>query len=146
VYTGLWGGAQRARERSSVSTAVILLGHGSRAPEARQYFLDLADGVRAPSGSDFVEAAFLELCGPSFPETVAACVDRGARRVVVVPVFLHPGRHLQRDVPRLIEEARQAHAGLEVTLAPHLGAHPAVTTLVADLVRAALAGAAPADG
>ncbi len=121
-----------------VPTAVVLLGHGSRAPEARQYFLDLAAAVRGPSGSDFVEAAFLELCGPSFPETVAACVARGARRIAVVPVFLHPGRHLQRDVPRLVAEARATHPGVDVILAPHLGAHPAVTPLVADLVRAAL--------
>ena len=70
-----------------MSTAVVLLGHGSRAPEARQYFLDLAAAVRGPSGSDFVEAAFLELCGPSFPDTVAACVapraahDSPSRRV-----------------------------------------------------------------
>jgi len=131
-----------------VSTAVVLLGHGSRAPEARQYFLDLAESVRGPSGSDFVEAAFLELCGPSFPETVAACVARGAVRIVVVPVFLHPGRHLQRDVPSLVDEARLAHPDLEITLAPHLGAHPAVTPLVADLVRTALSptNGQPASG
>jgi sirohydrochlorin ferrochelatase len=70
---------------------------------------------------------------------VAACVTRGAGRIAVVPVFLHPGRHLQHDVPRLVTEARLAHPGVEVILASHLGAHPAVTPLVADLVRSALA-------
>jgi sirohydrochlorin ferrochelatase len=124
-----------------VTTAVVLLGHGSRAPEARQYFLDLAEAVRGPSGSSFVEAAFLELCGPSFAETAAACVARGAERLVVVPVFLHPGRHLQHDVPRLVAEARAAYPHVDVVLAPHLGAHPAITPLVADLVRDALAPA-----
>jgi sirohydrochlorin ferrochelatase len=121
-----------------MATAVVLLGHGSRAPEAQQYFLDLAEAVREPSGSTFVEAAFLELCGPSFHETVAACAARGAMRIVVVPVFLHPGRHLQRDVPRLVAEAQAAYPQIEVVLAPHLGAHPALTPLVADLVRRAV--------
>ena len=123
-----------------MTTAVVLLGHGSRAPEAQQYFLDLAEAVRGPSGSAFVEAAFLELCGPSFPETVAACVARGAQRIVVVPVFLHPGRHLQRDVPRLVAEAQDTYSDREVILAPHLGAHPELTPLVADLVRRAVTG------
>jgi len=129
-----------------MTTAVVLLGHGSRAPEAQQYFLDLAEAVREPSGSAFVEAAFLELCGPSFPETVAACAGRGAARIVVVPVFLHPGRHLQRDVPRLVAEAQAAYPAVEVVLAPHLGAHPELTPLVADLVRRAIApGVATAE-
>jgi sirohydrochlorin ferrochelatase len=124
-----------------MNTAVVLLGHGSRAPEAQQHFLDLAEAVREPSGSTLVEAAFLELCGPSFPETLSACVARGAERVVVVPVFLHPGRHLQRDVPRLVADAQAAYPHLEVLLAPHLGAHPEMTPLVADLVRRAVSGA-----
>ena len=122
-----------------MTTAVVLLGHGSRAPEARQYFLDLAAAVRGPAGSELVEAAFLELCRPSFPETVAACAARGAQRIVVVPVFLHPGRHLQRDVPRLVADAQAAYPHVEVLLSSHLGAHPAIMPAVADLVREALA-------
>jgi sirohydrochlorin ferrochelatase len=128
-----------------VTTAVVLLGHGSRAPEAQQYFLARAEAVGGPAGSTFVEAAFLELCGPSFPQTVAACAERGASRIVVVPVFLHPGRHLQRDVPRLVAEARAAYPEVEVLLAPHLGAHPALTPLIADLVRRAVQAGAPTD-
>jgi sirohydrochlorin ferrochelatase len=121
-----------------VSTAVILIGHGSRAPEARQYFLDLAAAVRERLGTDWVEAAFMELCEPSLAAVVEQCVARGAARIVVVPVFLHPGRHLQHDIPRLVAEARVAHPEVVIELAPHLGAHPAITPLVADIVRDAL--------
>ncbi len=46
-----------------MTTAVVLLGHGSRAPEAQQYFLELAAAVREQAGSTLVEAAFLELWG-----------------------------------------------------------------------------------
>jgi sirohydrochlorin ferrochelatase len=129
-----------------MSTAVVLLGHGSREPAARQYFLDLAEAVQSPSGSEFVEPAFLELCGPTFPETIATCAARGADRVVVVPVFLHPGRHVVRDVPRLVAEARAAYPQMEVLLAASLGDHPALRPLVTDLVRRALdSTAATAD-
>jgi sirohydrochlorin ferrochelatase len=122
-----------------MKTAVVLLGHGSREPAARQYFLDLAEAVAEPSGSEIVEPAFLELCGPSFAETMATCAAHGAERVVVVPVFLHPGRHVVRDVPRLVDEARAAYPRMEVLLAASLGDHPELRPLVTDLVRRALA-------
>ena len=52
--------------------------------------------------------AFLELMEPSLSAAVERLVERGASRVVVVPLFLGTGGHIRRDLPALIEEAARA--------------------------------------
>ncbi len=46
-----------------------------------------------------VEAAFLELGRPSLEEAADLLVARGVRQIVVIPYFLTPGTHLERDLP-----------------------------------------------
>ena len=120
-------------------TDVILLSHGSRAPEAREYFIALAGLVKRLTGWPEVEPAFMELCGPSLRAAVDAQVARGAEQVVVLPCFLHPGRHLMEDVPRLMAEAQAAHPGVPLILAERIGTHPDLARLIGECVHLALA-------
>ena len=117
---------------------VILLSHGSRAPEARAYFLELADTVRAVTAWPNVTPAFMELCEPSLRAAVDAQVAQGAERIVVLPCFLHPGLHLREDVPRLMAEAQAAHPAVPLILAERIGSHPGLVHLIARCVAEAL--------
>src|SRR2546430_1090615 len=105
-------------------TDVILLSHGRRAPEARDYFIELAGLVKTLTGWPEVEPAFMELCGPSLREAVDAQVAKGARRVVILPCFLHPGRPLMEDIPRRMAEAAARHPSVQLILAEGIGPHP----------------------
>jgi sirohydrochlorin ferrochelatase len=119
-------------------TDVILLSHGSRAPEARDYFLELAALVKSLTGWPNVEPAFMELCGPSLAEAVEARVADGAEQVVILPCFLHPGRHLIHDIPRLMEQAQAQHPHVPLVLAERIGLHPELARLIADCATRAL--------
>lgn len=55
----------------------------------------------------------------------AAC-HTGAKRIVVTPYFLGPGRHWQEDIPTLAAEAAAKHPGTEFLIAAPLGLHPLV--------------------
>jgi sirohydrochlorin ferrochelatase len=120
-------------------TDVILLSHGSRAPEARDYFIQLSGLVKTLTGWPEVEPAFMELCGPSLREAVDARVASGARRVVILPCFLHPGRHLMEDIPRLMAEAQALHPAVPLILAERIGTHPDLARLIGECVERALA-------
>ena len=46
---------------------------------------------------------FMELCGPSIPESINKLVDEnGLERLVVVPVFIAPGMHTTHDIPHIL--------------------------------------------
>ncbi|MEW6489404.1 MAG: CbiX/SirB N-terminal domain-containing protein, partial [Thermodesulfobacteriota bacterium] len=93
-------------------TAVILLGHGSRLPEANAALDGVARQVAALLGETRVEVAFLQMAQPG----LAAAADRGAaagaRTVVIVPFFLFPGAHVRDDIPHELEQLRLRHPGV----------------------------------
>jgi len=49
---------------------------------------------------------------------------QGVEHVIVIPYFLTLGMHLQRDLPRLVEEIRVVHPGMEIHVTPPLDGHP----------------------
>jgi sirohydrochlorin ferrochelatase len=64
--------------------------------------------------------------------------QRGATRLIVVPYFLTPGAHLQRDLPRLVAEARSAHPHLRIEVTAPLDGHPLLRDIVLDRAREAV--------
>jgi sirohydrochlorin ferrochelatase len=104
-------------------TAVVLLGHGSRLPEANEALGEVASDLRSLLGGGWVEVAFLQLARPSLFDAVADCVTAGADRIVIQPFFLFPGAHVLGDIPQAVESLRRDHPRVEILLAPHLGNH-----------------------
>ena len=47
----------------------------------------------------------MEIAEPSIATAYGRCAERGARRIVVCPFFLGPGKHWTTDIPRLTAEA-----------------------------------------
>ena len=114
------------------SSAVVLFGHGARDPEWAGPMRRIRECLLAQPDAPQVELAFLEFMTPTLPEAIAALAAEGARRVAVVPIFLAQGGHLKRDLPVLLEEARAAHPGCEITLATAAGEADPVVAAMAD--------------
>lgn len=116
---------------------LLLVDHGSRRAEANAQLADMAARVAALRPADLVELAHLEQAEPSIAQGLARLAQRGATRVQVLPYFLSDGRHTREDIPKHCAEAAAALPGLTVTIAPALGPHDALATLL--LSRAGLA-------
>ncbi len=133
-------------------TAILLLGHGSRVPEANQVLHAVAEMVRGRMGCDIVEVAFREQHAPDIQKGIDACVARGARRILLVPYFLFAGAHVLEDLPGEIEEGARRHPDLEMALTEPLGLHPKLGDIVCQRIRESLsrrgwsAGFVPAAG
>ena len=81
-----------------------------------------------------VEPAHMELAEPSIATAYTKCVGRGARRVVVCPFFLGPGKHWTGDIPRLASEAAKLHAGTQYHVTMPLGIDDLILELLAKRV------------
>lgn len=93
----------------------------------------------AAAGRYTVSASFLEGGVPGLPAAVQSAVDRGAKRLVVIPYFLTTGLHLNRDLPELIRQAWKDHPEIRIEVTPPLDGHPALIEILLDRAATALA-------
>ncbi|GFG67699.1 ferrochelatase [Mycobacterium kubicae] len=119
-----------SRLDDSLGVLVVAIGSSNLAANARTA---AAVAPKLLAGTRWAAAttAFATRAEPSFAESVAQLRRRGARRVVVAPWFLAPGR-LPDRVQRLADDAG-------ITVAAPLGAHPLVAETVLDRFDRALA-------
>jgi len=121
-----------------VTTGIIVFAHGSRIEAANQAVRSAAQDLARSGGFALVEAAFLELGTPSLPEAADLLVERGIERLVILPYFLTPGMHLERDLPVLVRAITNKYKDLTVTVTPSLDGHPGLVEVLSDRLRSAL--------
>ncbi len=64
---------------------------------------------------------------------------RASNLPVVVPYFLTLGLHLQRDLPSIVKELSRINKGVRIDVAPPLDGHPALSRILQERAREALA-------
>jgi sirohydrochlorin cobaltochelatase len=115
---------------------LVLLAHGSKDPEWRRPFEQIALSVNKRLPAVSVAMAYLEH-GASLHEAVGALAAKGASSVRIVPVFLGHGGHVKEDLPRLLQAARSAYPDVRLVLERIVGEQPPVIEAIASLIAAA---------
>jgi sirohydrochlorin ferrochelatase len=103
---------------------VLVAAIGSTHPTANKRTASVARKLMAGTQWGGATTAFATGCGPSVTEAAAALRRDGARRVVIAPWFLAPGR-----LPDRIAECAAAEG---ISMASPLGAHRLVAETVLD--------------
>jgi sirohydrochlorin ferrochelatase len=120
--------------KTGVVTGIIIVDHGSRREESNQTLLDAVTAFRAQSAWSIVEPAHMELAPPDIATAFGNCVAHGARRVIIFPYFLSPGRHWTEDIPSLAAEAAAEWTGVEWHVTAPFGLHPAMSSIINDRI------------
>ena len=127
-----------------MTQGLILFAHGARDPRWAEPFVDLAARVSAQRPHLSLRLAFLEFMTPDLGTAAADLVHEGCLRVDLVPVFLGGGGHVRKDLPRLLDDLRQRHAGVAFTLHTAIGESPPVLQAMADATVTVLGSGAAA--
>lgn len=115
--------------------AIIVLGHGSKAPQALITLKRYGELVKTASGCEIVEIASLQFNKPDLPEALDTVISQGATRIIIVPLFLYNGIHMQEDIPAVIAEEKAKNPSVEITLADNLGADNRIVDIVMDRIK-----------
>jgi sirohydrochlorin ferrochelatase len=115
-----------------MTTAVLLIAHGSRRAAANHDLVIVADQLREQSDYSIIVPSYLELAEPSIPEGTRQCVDAGADHVLMMPYFLSAGSHVTRDLERFRNKASAEFKSVKFDLCPPLGLHPLMLQIVKD--------------
>lgn len=118
---------------------IVVFGHGSSVASANEAVRIIAAKAASEGKWELYETAFLE-AAPNLGDAVRKLVSAGAAEVLVLPYFLTLGIHLQRDLPKLVEELSRAH-GIAIRVAPPLDGHPELGNILAARAKEMLGGA-----
>jgi len=121
--------------------AIIIMGHGSNVPGAGDDIRRVAEMVKQKAGYEIVRTCHLSRAKPSFPETLAECVEMGATEIILIPYLLYSGIHVRKDIPELMIEEGKRYQGVKLIYGSHLGSDE----LLAELVRKRVEEAADSE-
>jgi sirohydrochlorin ferrochelatase len=106
-----------------MSVPLLAVAHGTASTAGSATTAQLIDAVRAARPQVPVDLCFLDVVDPRLPDALAA---RGDAPVVVVPILLSTGYHVQTDIPAAVA------AYPNVRVARHLGPHPLLVDALVD--------------
>jgi len=112
--------------------SILLIDHGSVRAEANHMLSCAANLLQHMVGDGvLVRYAHMELAEPSIAQGFAQCANAGATEVIAFPYMLSPGKHVSRDVPRLVAEAAAAFPNVKARVTGAFGVHEKLAELIA---------------
>lgn len=114
---------------------LLLMAHGTPDSGANAPLERIAGRLGVATDYCRVTVAYLDCNEPTIPGAIDSLVEAGVSRLVALPYFLHRGRHVRDDLPRLLAAARQRHRTLEIAEADELGYDLRIADLIAERVR-----------
>lgn len=118
-----------------MSTGIILLSHGSRLPEAQATVRAIRDLVVAAGSYELVEIAALQFNQPDLPAALKTVIEAGATKVIIMPLFLYQGLHMQKDIPDILKEQGALYPHVKITVTDNIGADPLLAEIVLKRIR-----------
>lgn len=117
-----------------MKTAILLMAHGSRIPEANDAAHEIAGMVKEMAGYDIVEVSFREQHQPNIQKGIDTCVAQGAERIVLMPYFLFIGAHVLEDLPEELSAAKKRYPNVKFAMGKPLGAHRKLAEIVVERI------------
>lgn len=115
-------------------TFYLLLFHGSAKETTKKAALRFCDTVCNKTEQKQLSLCFLKGHSPSFNEALEITLNRGYSSIVVYPMFILPGYHIDYEIPEIANEFMQKNAGTKVIVKPCLTEETYFANAIAELI------------
>lgn len=122
----------------SAQSALLFVAHGTPLAEANGPITQVLAQVQRKGGYCHSGIGYLDCNEPDIPSAIDAMVARAIDRLVILPYFLHLGRHVRKDLPALFTAAQQRHPHVELRVAHYLDNDPLLVTVTAERIMSVL--------
>jgi len=109
---------------------VLLIGHGSKDPNAKTSLQYVVDGLKNSYRN--IDLCWLEIEEPNIKQGIEACVKNNPNVLIIVPYFLHRGAHVKRDIYEDLNPAMEESGLKNIFITKHLGTDDKLIDLVIE--------------
>jgi sirohydrochlorin cobaltochelatase len=125
---------------------MLLVGHGSSMPYNKELVESTAKMITAETGEYVVRCGFMNMNTPSIKEALASFHGEKIDALIVVPLFLAKGVHIEKDIPSEIGLAAGQKKGtfalngttIPLVYADPIGSDPLLASLMVKNAKKAL--------
>ena len=114
------------------------MGHGSKAKKANGTIPRVIKEIKKKAGITIIEPSYLQLSRPDLHASVNRIVERGCKKIVIVPFFLFTGNHVGRDIPNEIAREKKIYKDVEFVYAKNIGHDPRISDIVLSCIKEVL--------
>ena len=109
---------------------VLLIGHGSKDPNAKTSLQYVVDGLKDSYRN--VTHCWLEIEEPNIKQGIEICAKNKPNVLIIVPYFLHRGAHVKRDIYVDLNPAMEESGIGDIFITEHLGTDDKLIDLVIE--------------
>jgi len=109
---------------------VLLIGHGSKDPDAKTSLQYVVDGLKDSYRN--VTHCWLEIEEPNIKQGIEVCAKNKPNVLIIVPYFLHRGAHVKRDIYEDLNPAMEESGIRDIFITEHLGTDDKLIDLVIE--------------
>ena len=115
--------------------SILLVSHGSHCSETKIEIEHLLVKLKEKIDTPIVEYAFLEVASPNIPEGIQNCLEKGAKEVLILLNFLNSGRHVNFDIPEIIDAFQKNSPDIKIKISKPLSQSPKIVDLFLDNIK-----------
>lgn len=114
--------------------AILYICHGSRLKQAQEQAIAFVQSLMSEKLAPIQEYCFLELAHPIIEEAFRACVEKGATKIIAIPLLLLTAAHAKEDIPNELISIKKQYPDVNVAYGQPIGVHPSISAILHERI------------